>query len=264
MCGESAALVHVAGDLKRWPAMRMWLRSHSPPWETYPAEDALVRAVSRDWWGGDRRHRSLYSGMEREAYLVAKTLGLNAEFTNCVTIRTFPHPVGEWKVLYHKLQLIARLPLDLSLEFTAEKHAYVLLGIGGHSGLEIVLGAEEGEALVMRLIRSTPDWVTRGDLVRMPEPVLKRLGGLDHKMHPDVGGGGAVADETSAVVWNAVRIKVSEHQHMDIDFHGRNNVTWAAFVPKEAFQMLQHDPLTISVASQSSTSVWGACLGDPL
>lgn len=103
-CGEAAAIVHVAGDLKSWPAMGNLLRAHMPPWKEPPPEDALLRASSRTWWGGDARASRMLRHTEAEAYFVAKSLGLNAQFPRCVTMRT-EHGLGPGRVSYHKLEL---------------------------------------------------------------------------------------------------------------------------------------------------------------
>merc|ERR1712129_77857 len=74
-CGERASVVHVAGDLKNWPAMQNLLRSYLPPWKVPPLADSLVASASRRWWGGSARTERLMQGTEDDAVIIAKDLG---------------------------------------------------------------------------------------------------------------------------------------------------------------------------------------------
>ena len=80
-CGEEAAVVHVAGDLKQWPAMRNFL-GHS--------EAASVS--SERWWGGTVRQQKLKEQSEEQMFLMAKEQGLELLLSLgsswCRTLRT--------------------------------------------------------------------------------------------------------------------------------------------------------------------------------
>ena len=53
---QRASLIHIPGDMKRWPAMRNLLRYYLPPWRERPKDDgfedsSLIRIP---------KHRQLY------------------------------------------------------------------------------------------------------------------------------------------------------------------------------------------------------------
>ena len=83
-CGEAAALVHVAGDLKRWPAMQNFLGRKD-------STEGRNRA-SEEWWGGDFRQQRLKKHSEEKMFLMAKDQGLEllvpVGSSWCRTLRT--------------------------------------------------------------------------------------------------------------------------------------------------------------------------------
>ena len=78
-CGEAAALVHIAGDLKRWPAMQELLRAHWPSSDwlgTFGASQLLGETTETSkWWGGELRSLELREKSQEHLYLLARPLG---------------------------------------------------------------------------------------------------------------------------------------------------------------------------------------------
>lgn len=249
ICGESAALVHVAGDMKTWPGMQNFLLAHAPPWREPPELRVLLGASSRDWWGGDARSQRMAEGAFQQAYLIAKLRGFNAQFGRCVTIRSAP--ARHEMVNYHLLELRPQLPLDLHVETTAVTDAYLLVGVGGRSGLELAFGANDGETLSLRVVRSSPGWAARGGLMSIPIPEIMAR----HRLQTEGG--------FSAGAWCGFAVKISADAEMEIEFKGPTPVSVKSYIPEEVFHMLRNVPLTVSVATHSSEEGWGVCVGPP-
>jgi len=129
--------------------MQNLLHSFSPQWKEPPPADALVRSASRTWWGGSDRLDGISSGSERYAFEVAKLHGLNSLFDRlrCATLGTKPFPGGV-ELSYHAVLIRqVAIPVRLQVETTAPRNAHLLIGIGGHSGIEVVLGTDNGVVL---------------------------------------------------------------------------------------------------------------------
>mmetsp|Transcript_63719 Transcript_63719/g.206934 ORF Transcript_63719/g.206934 Transcript_63719/m.206934 type:complete len:817 (-) Transcript_63719:919-3369(-) len=248
-CGEAAALVHIAGDIKSWPAMQNFLRAHSPPWKQGPPDDAYATASSQKWWGGDTRVRRMLDHTEREAFLVARTLGLNARFKSCVTLRTQPYTAAA--VTYHQLELTGSLPLELHVDTTAPRDIYMLIGIGGHSGLEIIFGSNHGTMTEVRMIRSSSGWAKKGELMQLPFRPAGWTESLD------------IPGEEPADVWTSFSLIIKKDTTLTIEFKQNEGVSFQAYLPEQVFWMLREPPLSISVASHSTEGKWGVCLGPP-
>lgn len=229
-------MVHVAGDLKNWPAMQNLLRSYLPPWKIPPVADSLVASASRHWWGGTARTERLLRGTEDDAVIVAKDLGLHATFRRCCTLATAPQS-GDRRLSYYPMELQHMLlPVKLNVQTTAPKDAHVLLGVGGHSGLELIMGSDGGHSSSLRWVRSSAGWSARGDLMSVPTSAQQARSAGDD--------------------W----CKFS----LQLDLDGRFEVSseagsWGSFVPSYMLEILQHGPLSFSVGTLDSPAKWAVC-----
>mmetsp|Transcript_99125 Transcript_99125/g.314684 ORF Transcript_99125/g.314684 Transcript_99125/m.314684 type:complete len:794 (+) Transcript_99125:465-2846(+) len=245
-CGEPAALLHVAGDMKEWPAMQSFLRSYLPGWREPPPEDALVRSASRSWWGGRARAQRMLSGTEREAYVVARGLGLNTAFGRCATLATEPGggAGGAGTLAFHSVELgPLALPAALEVETTAPRDAHLLLGVGGHSGLELVMGSDGGRGAALRWVRSAPGWAARGDLMSVPSAAQRAA---------SEGGG-----EGAAEAWSKFAVSLGPDGRFEV-VHG--GASWGSYVPEFILAILRQSPLTVSVGTPGLGAKWGVCL----
>eukprot|EP00435_Cladocopium_sp_Y103_P068449 s210_g31.t1 len=58
-CGEPVSLLHIAGDMKNWPAMQALLRAYLPSFKDPPQFGGFDDALSRAWTGGAQRLQCL-------------------------------------------------------------------------------------------------------------------------------------------------------------------------------------------------------------
>mmetsp|Transcript_8021 Transcript_8021/g.17892 ORF Transcript_8021/g.17892 Transcript_8021/m.17892 type:complete len:786 (+) Transcript_8021:218-2575(+) len=139
-CKRRAALVHVAGDMKRWPAMRGFLRAHLPLWSEKP-EDELEKSPSSVWWGGDERTSNLRGKSQSRLHMMAKEAGFNYVFPRGKdTCHTFTTPGISSNLEFYASKVSVQLPAKLEVETTAERDIHVQIHVEG-VGIEIV--AEE-------------------------------------------------------------------------------------------------------------------------
>eukprot|EP00933_Yihiella_yeosuensis_P066466 TRINITY_DN7073_c3_g1_i1.p1 TRINITY_DN7073_c3_g1~~TRINITY_DN7073_c3_g1_i1.p1 ORF type:complete len:400 (-),score=41.78 TRINITY_DN7073_c3_g1_i1:46-1245(-) len=169
-CGEAASIMHVAGDLKNWPSMQSVLMVYLPPWKDPPKMESFTSSSSRGWWGSDNRAKRMRDGTEHDALLVAKQQGLIAHFDRCTTLVSKGH--DNVALVYHHAALkYTRLPLTIEVETSANRDAYLMIGINGKSGLEMVVGLNNEEETCLRWVNSKdkdasgPAWSTRGNLI---------------------------------------------------------------------------------------------------
>ncbi|CAK9101540.1 unnamed protein product [Durusdinium trenchii] len=130
-CGEKVKLLHVAGDMKNWPSMQALLRAYMPPFKELPVKP-FDEALSKDWTGGSERLKHLHSQTVHQAVLAAKTMGLQALFGPCATLRC--QASGRDHLQYVAVPMTLSLPLLVEVETTALQDAHLLLGIESHSG----------------------------------------------------------------------------------------------------------------------------------
>lgn len=99
------------------------------------------------------------------------------------------------------------------------------------------------------MIRSSPGWATRGELLRMPTSPQSMARQLKEEGKPE--------DEALAG-WVGFAVKIGKDHSLQLDFQGASFSTW---LPEEAFWMLRHAPLSVSVATPSGPAKWGLCIG---
>lgn len=96
----------------------------------------------------------------QQALLAAKSMGLQALFGHCATLKCRPShpgaspatwwPLGRWgwvrrvNLEYVAVPMALTLPVHLELETTAVQEAHLLLGIASHSGLELQVNGLTG------------------------------------------------------------------------------------------------------------------------
>jgi len=242
-CGESAALVHMPGDLKRWPAVQNLLLAYMPPFRERPADDAFAGASSTDWWGGDARAKRIHSQTYQEAILTAKALGLVAVFDSCATMNTRPR-FGSTRLSYHKVEISGlELPLSLEFETTAPSDAFVLIGPGGHSGFELNMGTSTGQATMLRWVRSSGDWAAQGYLYSLPISAQETM------------------KESLGLSWASFTVMLSDtgdfevkHPHSSLQ-----GVHWGLPLPEDLFSILRREKITVSVGTLTDEARWSVC-----
>lgn len=177
-CGEAAALVHFAGDLKRWPAMQNFLGR----------EDTEGRSrASEQWWGGDFRQQKLKKQSEEKMFLMAKDQGLEllvpVGSSWCRTLRTEAGAryrasgLGQLRGEEREVQTTARefrvliSSSNRSLEISMEAQHVVLLelGAGGAGGAVLQHACFERRWISLRLgFGSQPQLELCGDKMALP------------------------------------------------------------------------------------------------
>jgi len=178
-CGEAAALVHVAGDLKRWPAMQNFLGRED-------STEGRSRA-SEQWWGGDFRQQKLKKQSEEKMFLMAKDQGLEllvpVGSSWCRTLRTEAGAryrasgLGQLRGEELEVQTTARefrvliSSSNRSLEISMEAQHVVLLelGAGGAGGAVLQHACFERRWISLRLgFGSQPQLELCGDKMALP------------------------------------------------------------------------------------------------
>eukprot|EP00438_Fugacium_kawagutii_P006693 Skav219105 [mRNA] locus=scaffold1574:221301:235951:- [translate_table: standard] len=150
-CGEAAALLHVAGDLKQWPAMRNFLDQGRLEHED---------VASERWWGGDLRQRTLEDQSAEQMFLMAKAKGLDLVIplsgSLCRTMRTEAGAARDSGLgqLWSK---------ELEVQTTAEEFR---LRLTWNSSLEVTMEAQllqvlqEGTVIQKVACAARPTWIS--------------------------------------------------------------------------------------------------------
>lgn len=127
-CGEVAALLHVAGDLKGWPAMSNLLGHEGSSLE------------SQRWWGGELRQRKLQEKSEEMLFDMAKGKGLNVLVplgsSWCRTLHTEAFHLAE----YH-----GNLKQSSEIRVQTTAHEFQLLMVVGTFSLQVALAKPQME-----------------------------------------------------------------------------------------------------------------------
>eukprot|EP00434_Breviolum_minutum_P002180 symbB.v1.2.001920.t1/scaffold55.1/size374282/2 len=127
-CGEVAALLHVAGDLKGWPAMSNLLGHEGSSLE------------SQRWWGGELRQRKLQEKSEEMLFDMAKGKGLNVLVplgsSWCRTLHTDAFHLAE----YH-----GNLKQSSEIRVQTTAHEFQLLMVVGTFSLQVALAKPQME-----------------------------------------------------------------------------------------------------------------------
>jgi len=236
-CGDRAALIHVPGDMKRWQSVKNFLLSHMPQWREPPPDgDAFSTQSSVVWQGGDERTQKMLVDTSKMAIETAKALGINAAFERCHVIGSHQRE-GDNRLSYFSLSVKVTLPLKITVESTAPKDAFVLIGPGGHSGFELAMGVDEGKNTVMKWVRSQHGWSSTGTIWTGP------ISAQAYTQFPD--------EHT----WARWTIEITEDGYYQVSHEG---VEWGVPLPQDLFDIIKRHPIQISVGS-SSKARWAVC-----
>mmetsp|Transcript_26574 Transcript_26574/g.48082 ORF Transcript_26574/g.48082 Transcript_26574/m.48082 type:complete len:813 (+) Transcript_26574:118-2556(+) len=256
-CGEPAALLHVAGDMKSWPTMRGLLRAYLPPWKDGPPDEAFARSDSTSWWGGAERAQRMREGTIRDAIAVAKQQGIQSVFNNCMTLRTQASDMSFLDYASVKLGRLS-LPLRIEVETTAVKNANVLIGVGSQQGLELEIGHDiqvqnyfGQKAACLRWVRSQPKtvgangWTARQELMCVEHmPAMVREG---------------------EELWANYSITLGADKVMTVGY-GHDGTEWGNAIPEESYEILSSAAkarrLLVSVGTLGENAKWVVCKGD--
>jgi len=166
-CGERVSLVHVPGDMKRWPFVESLLRAHNPPWldgTRHPEPGALLDgSLTRDYWAHEERTKAMGHHVHGEARAYLRMLGSFGQVCfdeeqdtgrRCCEFETGSALLTE--NTYQTVNLgLAALPLALKVRTTAASEAYLLIGLGPLEAIGLELGIHGGK-------RSIVTWVHHG------------------------------------------------------------------------------------------------------
>ncbi|CAK9042226.1 unnamed protein product [Durusdinium trenchii] len=174
--------------------------------------------------------RHLHSQTVHQAVLAAKTMGLQALFGPCATLRC--QASGRDHLQYVAVPMTLSLPLLVEVETTALQDAHLLLGIESHSGLELLVnGAEEEGASCLRWVRSAPGsmaaqaWTMRREIMCVPYG------------SPGFAGPG----ESS---WTRFSVFLGVDGRIVVRFQ---DAEWGNVLPKEPLEILKRASVTLSI-----------------
>lgn len=246
-CGEPVSLLHIAGDMKNWPAMQALLRAYLPPFKDPPRFGGFEDALSREWTGGEERLQEIQRETTETAVLAAKMMGLQALFGHCATLKCQASRASHLDYVLVPLQKLS-LPVKLEVETTALSDAHLLLGIESHSGLELVINGGVEKASCLRWVRSAPGsataeaWSIRREIMCIPRDV-------------------AMVSDGEGGTWMRFSLFVGSEEGLIIVTDGAQ---WGNYLPEEPLKILKsRNDLTISVGTfYNYESRWSVCLGD--
>lgn len=122
-CGEPAALVHVAGDLKKWPGLRQLLQTHvGPTGDSLLSSEGTETPTSR-WWSSESRGTELRERSQEHLYKLARQRGLNYVMRRGSALcHTFATRRLQGVPRYHETRLGKLFaPLVLSIDTTSTR-----------------------------------------------------------------------------------------------------------------------------------------------
>ncbi|CAE7258494.1 unnamed protein product, partial [Symbiodinium sp. KB8] len=240
-CGERASLLHIPGDMKNWQAMRALLQAYMPPWKEAP-DDPLLNPSSKVWSGGETRIQQIISDTGQQALLVAKAMGLEAVFESCATLNTQGSHDGYLEYAAVQLRKL-ELPVRIDVETTATGDAFVLLGVGSHSGVELAIN-EGSSGCCLRWVRSAaasedgPAWTQRQDIYCTPYRLLGRNEGSES--------------------WASFSMALDLDGLINITFAG-GDMEFGMFLPSPFMHILFQHNLTVSIAGYHTPARWLVC-----
>jgi len=247
MCGERVSLLHIAGDMKNWPAMQALLRAYLPPFKDMPL-NPFDDALSRVWTGGSQRLQKIQSQTTETAVRAAKMMGLQALFGRCTTLRCQASDIGYLDYVVVPFEKLS-LPTKVEVETTAANDVHVLIGIESHSGLELVVNGGAEKASCLRWVRSAPAsktseaWSMRREIMCVPYVAEGRI--------PDEEG----------FSWKSFSISLDLDGLILVQFP---DAEFGNFLPEEPLNILKaRRDLTISIGTfYKFESKWSVCLDD--
>ncbi|CAJ1447434.1 unnamed protein product, partial [Effrenium voratum] len=241
-CGEKAAVLHVAGDMKNWPSMQALLRAYMPPFKELPPNH-FADALSKVWTGGDQRLQEILSQTNDEALVAAKALGIQAVFGSCATLRCKASPPEQLNYVSVQLRKVF-VPCLLEVETTALRDTHLLLGIGAHSGVELVVNGRAEKGSCLRWVRSSPAtsdstaWTLRREIMCVPfGPKVEAAEGVE--------------------AWMRFSLKIGADGLVVVSFPEGE---WGNFLPEEPLAIMLQNELTVSVGTFYGDTKWAVCM----